>query len=129
MTGDAVDLTAERTARIDRALARLRRFDPSWAELFRSYVLDGMYERTVIPQQTRELCAVAALAALDRPGPLRDHIKGALRHGATPAEVTEVITQVSVYGGFPVALAALTALEDVLGELGLALPHPDEGGA
>ena len=115
------DLENERNARIKKALERLSRFDASWADMFNDYVLQGMYEREVIDQKTRELCAIAALAALDRKGPLMDHIKGAIRQGATVKEVTEVIVQVSVYGGFPVALSGLRALEEVLEELGIAL--------
>jgi 4-carboxymuconolactone decarboxylase len=115
------DLENERNLRIQKALERLSKFDASWAKMFNDYVLQGMYEREVIDQKTRELCAIAALAALDRKPPLMDHIKGAIRQGATVKEITEVIVQVSVYGGFPVALAGLRALEEVLEELGLSL--------
>ncbi len=117
-----MDLEQERNERIARALERLGRFNASWAEMFRSYVLDGMYTREVLDQRTRELCAVAALTVLDRPGPLKDHIKGALRNGARVEEVVEVIVQCSVYGGFPVTMSGLTHLEAVLAELNLPLP-------
>lgn len=115
------DLEQERNLRIEKALERLRKFDPSWAELFNDYVLQGMYEREVIDQKTRELCAIAALTVLDRKGPLADHIKGAIRQGAQIKEVIEVILQVSVYGGFPVALAGLGTLEETLSELGMKI--------
>jgi len=115
------NLEQERNLRIEKALERLRMFDPSWAELFNDYVLKGMYEREVIDQKTRELCAIAALTALDRKGPLADHIKGAIRQGAQIKEVIEVILQVSVYGGFPVALAGLRTLEETLSELGMKI--------
>lgn len=114
-----MDLENERALRIEKALARLRTFDESWAELFKVYVLEGMYEREVIDQKTRELCAIAALTALDRKPPLMDHIKGAIRQGAQVQEIIEVILQVSVYGGFPVALAGLRTLEETLAELGI----------
>lgn len=116
-----LNLENERISRIQKALERLRRFDASWAKLFNDYVLQGMYEREVIDQKTRELCAIAALAALDRKPPLIDHIKGAIRQGATVKEITEVILQVSVYGGFPVAMAGLRTLEETLDELGIQL--------
>lgn len=113
------DLEQERAARIAAALADLRALDPDWTELFREYVLDGMYRREVVDQRTRELCAVSALTVLDRPGPLADHIKGALRQGAQVAEVLEVIQQSSVYGGFPTALAGIRVLRAVCEELGV----------
>ena len=116
---DVPDLSAERTARVEAALSRLRRLDSVWADMFRDYVLEGMYTRDVLDHRTRELCAVAALTVLGRPGPLRDHIKGALRHGATTSEVLEAILQASVYGGFPTTFAALGDFEGVLEELGI----------
>lgn len=112
-------LEREREERIAAALADLRALDPDWTDLFRAYVLDGMYRREVIDQRTRELCAVSALTVLDRPGPLADHIKGALRQGATVPEVLEVIQQSSVYGGFPTALAGIRMLRSVCEELGI----------
>lgn len=119
MSADGIDLEGERRARIEKALARISELDPTWARMFDSYVLSGMYERNVIDQKTRELCAVAALCVLDRRNPLRDHLKGAIRNGATEAEVVEVLVQTSVYGGFPVALSGLEAWREVKGELGL----------
>ena len=113
------DLEQERAARIAAALADLRALDASWTDLFQHYVLDGMYRREVVDQRTRELCAVSALTVLDRPGPLADHIKGALRQGAKVAEVLEVIQQSSVYGGFPTALAGIRVLRAVCDELGI----------
>jgi len=114
-----VDLEAERRTRIEKALARIAELDPTWAQMFDRYVLSGMYERTVVDQKTRELCAVAALCVLDRRSPLRDHMKGAIRNGASEAEVVEVLVQTSVYGGFPVALSGLEAWREVKVELGL----------
>lgn len=120
-TDSNIDLANERKLRIEKALERLRKFDSSWADLFKDYVLEGMYEREVIDQKTRELCAIAVLTALDRKPPLMDHIKGAIRQGAEVQEIIEVILQVSVYGGFPVALAGLRVLEETLVELGIEL--------
>jgi 4-carboxymuconolactone decarboxylase len=113
------DLEQERAKRIAAALDDLRALDASWTDLFQHYVLDGMYRRDVVDQRTRELCAVSALTVLDRPGPLADHIKGALRQGAQVAEVLEVIQQSSVYGGFPTALAGIRTLRAVCEELGI----------
>lgn len=113
------DMASERERRIEAALARFNRFDESWATMFRQYVLDGMYQREVVDQRTRELCAVAALCVLQRSGPLRDHIKGAIRQGAEVQQVFEVIAQCSVYGGFPVAIWGIGELEAVLDELGI----------
>jgi 4-carboxymuconolactone decarboxylase len=128
MNGDRPDALAdERRARVAAALADLRELAPEWTDFFESYVLRGMYERSVLDPRTRELCAVAALTVLDRQGPLADHIKGALRNGATPEEALEPILQASVYGGFPVALAGVRTFRNVCAELGVDLPGEPSG--
>ncbi len=96
--------------------------DPAWHTLFRAYVHDGMYKRTVLDQKTRELCAVAALTVLNQQGALGRHLLSALDYGATIDEVLEVILQMSVYGGFPATQAALATFRATLAEVGEEAP-------
>ena len=107
-------LFGEKWAR-DR-LDDLARWDEEYAQLFANFVYGGMYDREVLDQKTRELCAVAALVVLGRDVVLAPHMRAALRCGATPAEVAEVVFQMSVYGGFPATLAAIKTLRQVLDE-------------
>ena len=89
--------------------------DPDLARIFTDFTTNGMYARTVLPFDTRELCAVAALTVLQRDEQLRAHISLALR--ANPPEVVrEVIVQMAMYGGFPVTLSALEVLKGVLAQ-------------
>ena len=88
--------------------------DPEWQALFKAYVRDGMYERTVLDHKTRELCAVAALTVLNQQRALQKHLLAALDYGASRAEVLEVILQMSVYGGFPATQTALDTLRATL---------------
>jgi 4-carboxymuconolactone decarboxylase len=97
----------------------LAKWDEEYAKLFADYVYGGMYDRDVIDQKTRELCAVSALVVLGR-DVLAPHMRAALRCGATPAELAEVVFQMSVYGGFPATLAAIKTLRKVLKEEGLS---------
>ncbi len=97
--------------------------DPKWHELFDAYVHHGMYQRAVLDQKTRELCAVAALTVLNQQGPLGRHCLSALDYGATIDEVLEVILQMSVYGGFPATQAALATFRATLAEVGEEAPR------
>ncbi len=99
-----------------RVLDRLNSIDREFCRLFQEFTYAGMYEREVIDHKTRELCAVAALTALGRFPQLRSHIRASLNYGARPEEVREVILQMVIYGGFPVALQALNELEEFLSE-------------
>lgn len=93
------------------------RVDESWARILSNFVVNGMYSRDVLPTSTRELCAVAALAVLGRSNELEAHIRMALR--TNPADqVREVLIQMAVYGGVPVALEGVRIFEGVLEESG-----------
>jgi 4-carboxymuconolactone decarboxylase len=91
------------------------RVDASWATIITGFVINGMYARGVLPTSTRELCAVAALTVLGRDSELEHHIRFALQSNPTE-QVREVILQMSVYGGVPVALEGMRIFEAVLAE-------------
>jgi 4-carboxymuconolactone decarboxylase len=103
-------------ANAERWVARV---DESWARIITGYVINGMYARGVLPTSTRELCAVAALTVLGRDSELEHHIRFALRSNP-PEQVREVILQMSVYAGVPVALDSMRVFEAVRAE------RPDE---
>jgi len=77
-------------------------------------------ENSVLDQKTKELCTVAALTVRGDSLPeLKLHIGCALRCGATQEEIVEVITQMILYGGFPVATNAILTAKEVFKESGL----------
>ena len=91
------------------------RVDPDWARIMNGLLMEGLYSRNVLPTATRELCAVAALTVLQRSEELEAHVRIALRSNP-PEQVREVILQMSVYGGLPVALHALRLFESIVAE-------------
>src|SRR3954471_19344460 len=54
------------------------RVDDDWARILSGIIMNGMYSRDILPTGTRELCAVAALTALQRVDELRNHLRIAL---------------------------------------------------
>jgi 4-carboxymuconolactone decarboxylase len=63
-------------------------------------------------------CTVAALTVQGFALPeLRLHVKAALRCGASRAEVTEIITQMIAYCGFPAATNALMTMKEAFDEV------------
>jgi 4-carboxymuconolactone decarboxylase len=89
-----------------------RKVDADWAHIHNDYVMNGMYSRGVLSTGVRELCAVAALTVLSHPEELEPHIRFALRSNP-PEHVREVILQMSVYGGVPVALNGMRIFDQV----------------
>jgi 4-carboxymuconolactone decarboxylase len=98
------------------AEALARRVDENWAHIHNDYIMNGMYSRGVLSTAVRELCAVAALTVLGHPEELEPHIRFALRSNP-PEHVREVILQMSVYGGVPVALNGMRIFDKVAASL------------
>jgi 4-carboxymuconolactone decarboxylase len=100
-----------------KRLDMLAEMDPGFCRLFEDFVYGGLYQREVLDQRTRELCAVAALTSLSRLQQLATHVRASLLAGATRQEVQEVIFQASVYAGMPATLVALQEMRKVYAEL------------
>jgi 4-carboxymuconolactone decarboxylase len=82
--------------------------------------LGAVMARPQLDLRTRELATVCMLAALGGCEPqLEFHIGGALRAGASGAEVVEAITQVYLYAGFPRTLNAMNVARKVFAEHGV----------
>lgn len=100
------------------ALARVEQMTALAPDLGRwivEFVFGEVYARPGLDLRTRQIVNVAALAALGNAVPqLEAHLNGALIAGVTQEELVEVLLQLAVYAGFPVALNGLTALERVL---------------
>ena len=67
--------------------------------------------------RAREIATVAALAAMGNAQPqLKVHIGAALNVGVSREEIVEILMQIAVYAGFPVALNGLFAAKEVFAE-------------
>jgi 4-carboxymuconolactone decarboxylase len=95
-----------------------KKFDADLAKELSLFYTGVLYSREVIPQKTREMCAVASLTVLNRSHELHAHLHAAMNVGASSAEVAEVIFQQVTYGGMPVVVEGLKVLRDVLVERG-----------
>src|SRR5688500_667078 len=100
------------------AYALWRDFNPELAREFSRFYVGRLYARETLSQKQRELCAVAALAVLNYQEELAIHAGAALNCGATPAEVAEVVFQMTTYGGAPCTVEGLRTLKRVLEERG-----------
>src|SRR3569623_25983 len=58
------------------------------------------WSRPGLARPDRMLCALAALAAVQRLPKLRRHVGAALELGLTPRAIVEVLIQIGIYAGF-----------------------------
>jgi 4-carboxymuconolactone decarboxylase len=87
---------------------------PDFARMTIEFPFGDLYARGAIDLRTREVAAIAALAALGRMPQLRVHVAAALNLDCTREEVVEVLMQTAIYAGFPTALNALAECHDLL---------------
>jgi len=87
---------------------------PDFARMTIEFPFGDLYARGAIDLRTREVAAIAALAALGRMPQLRVHVAAALNLGCAREEVVEVLMQTAIYAGFPTALNALAECHDLL---------------
>ena len=92
--------------------------DPEWAGLWVRYIYGGMYTRGIIDDRTRLLCMVGNCVAVNEAVQGRAHMKGAMRAGAKPREVLEVILQSAVNFGQPGMLHSLKIFVELMAKEG-----------
>lgn len=82
-------------------ISALDAVDSDFASLWQDALYRDMYARGVLDDRTRLLCIVGDCLAVGETYQVSRHMRGALRHGATPAEVFEVIFQSCAIVGHP----------------------------
>jgi alkylhydroperoxidase/carboxymuconolactone decarboxylase family protein YurZ len=99
-------------------LAWLDIIDPEFAGLWVKFCYGGMYARGIVDDKTRLLCMVGDCLAVGEGTQAKGHMRGAMRNGAAPREVMEVILQTCVNFGMPPMLHALEIFVQVMAEDG-----------
>ena len=95
----------------------LKDIAPDLARYVIEFPFGDVYCRPGLDLKSREIAAVAALAALGTATPqLKVHINGALNVGLSRQEVVEIIIQMAVYSGFPASLNGMFAAKEVFQE-------------
>jgi 4-carboxymuconolactone decarboxylase len=90
---------------------------PDFARMVIEFAFGDLYARDGLDLRSRELIAIAVLAAAGNAGPqLRLHIESASSVGITNEEIVEIMMQVALYAGFPAALNALAGCHDLLAD-------------
>lgn len=97
-------------------LEAMREEFPFLAEATEAYALEDVWSRPGLDNRTRQLAAVAAMAALGEVGMMRVHADYALNIGVSEEELKEIVYLITVPAGFPRAIAASQILSEALAE-------------
>jgi 4-carboxymuconolactone decarboxylase len=87
---------------------------PKFAELTDKVLYADIWERQGLSKRDRSLITVSALIAMNRPDQLRSHIGLARQNSLTTEELSEAITHLAFYSGWPSSVTAATIAQDVL---------------
>jgi 4-carboxymuconolactone decarboxylase len=88
--------------------------------IINAYAYGDVWQRSALPPATKSLAMVAMMAAAGHTNELRVHLKGALKNGATPEQIQEILLLLTLYCGIPASNEAHRIATDVLREEGKA---------
>jgi 4-carboxymuconolactone decarboxylase len=91
---------------------------PKLADLTEDVLFGDIWERPGLSKRDRSLITVASLVALNRTEQLPYHFGRALENGVTKAELSELITHLAFYSGWPTAMSAVLLAKRVFEQAG-----------
>lgn len=95
----------------------LKDIAPDFSRYLIEFPFGDIYSRPGLDLRAREIATIAALTTLGNAAPqLKVHLNAALNVGCTQQEIIEVLMQMAVYAGFPVALRGLFLAQEVFVE-------------
>ncbi|MCC7105942.1 MAG: carboxymuconolactone decarboxylase family protein [Chloroflexi bacterium] len=103
-----------------RVVEEFDELDPEWTEVWLTWIYEHMYNRGRLDDRTRVLVIIGECCVADEQVQLPNHIRSALRSGATVDEIKEVILQSHIYAGMPKMIKAMRAFRSIIKDLGLA---------
>lgn len=102
---------------VESTANQVAELSPDFARMAIEFVYGDLYTRDPLDLRTREMAAIAALAATGTALPqLRVHVSSALRLGISRGELIELLMQTAAYAGFPNAINALSGCHDLLAD-------------
>jgi 4-carboxymuconolactone decarboxylase len=96
---------------------RIRAVVPKLIDLTEKVLFGDVWERPQLSKRDRSMITCAALVALQRPDQLRIHLERALENGVTKDELSELITHLAFYSGWPTAVTAAAIAKEIFEKL------------
>ena len=85
-------------------------------QLTNDVVFDDLWRRSDLSARDRSLVTIAALAAMGDDDQLDLYLRRAIESGLTRAQITEALTHLAFYAGWPKATKAIMAITRSLGK-------------
>ncbi len=90
-------------AHVDRSVRNTTEFTAPFQDWITRNAWGEIWSRPGLTRPERSIAVLTVLAALQHEDELHMHVKAALRNGLTENQIQEVLLQVGLYAGVPVA--------------------------
>ena len=97
----------------------MRRLAPGLAGYTDEVLFGDVWKRPGLALRDRSMVTVSALIATGKTEQLTGHLGRALDNGVKPIEISEVITHLAFYSGWPSAVSALPVIDQVFRQRGI----------
>ena len=103
---------------------------PALERYTRAALQGDVWKRPELSPRDRSLVTVATLVARNQTAAMPDEIARALDNAVTPAEISEIITHLAFYSGWPNAMSAVAVTKNVFTKRGVTVAElpPASGG-
>jgi 4-carboxymuconolactone decarboxylase len=97
----------------------VRSVSPALERYTRGPLLEGVWKRNGLSPRDRSVITVAALIARIQTIEMPYHFSLALDNGVKPAELSEIITHLAFYAGWPNAMSGVAVAKDIFHQRGI----------
>jgi 4-carboxymuconolactone decarboxylase len=115
-TGSRLPVPASDSARAQTLTEEMEAVAPKYVQLTNDVVFDDLWRRPDLSVRDRSLVTIVALAAMGDDDQLDFYLRRAIESGLTRAQITEALTHLGFYAGWPKATKAITAVTKSLGK-------------
>ena len=98
--------------------AKVQPVVPKLIEVVDKTIYGDIWERPELSKRDRSMVTIAALIGMRQTDQLKSHMEKALDNGVTPTELSEIMTHLAFYAGFPSSLSAALIARPLFEELG-----------
>jgi 4-carboxymuconolactone decarboxylase len=97
-------------------LEDIRKVSPALANYTLTSIEDNLWQRPGLNRRDRSIVTASALIARNQTVSMPNYFNRALDSGVKPGELSEIITHLAFYAGWPNALAAVLVARDIFAE-------------
>jgi 4-carboxymuconolactone decarboxylase len=102
-------------------LEEVRAVSPALEKYTQDAVIDGVWKRPDLSARDRSIVTLSALIARNMTVAMPHYFNVALDSGVKPAEVSELVTHLAFYAGWPNAFATIAILKEIFMQRGIGI--------